>query len=495
MFERYTAEARKSIFWARYEASQKGSRHIEPEHLLLGVLRDRSSMVDAIGSARVIKEIKDKLDQQTPLTGEKLSTSDDLPFSDLSKQILISAAQEADRLGHKRVTPLHLFLAILKAEETLPSKILREKGIHAELVEKTSQPQVAPTPKPNPTIKSQRDLVSESHLPEAPSFYPRQDVLDRIYQVLLRRRINSPLLVGEPGVGKDSLVRALAAKIAEGGVPSELQDLRILAVDLKAELDTLDALAASGDNILYVRGLFEAHSPLGWLLGRYLAEGRVRIISTCTPEEFDAAKSQTRWFEPIRVAPPSLEEAIQMVTHAALPLQKFHDVSISAEAIQTAVHASHGFPLGCLPASAVDLIDEAAATAKIRSDRQTPEIAKLRRRIRHLEAIAKHDSTAAKATSQAEFVAREQLRQATSPTTVQPEDMYEVLSTRYRLPVEAVKAKLHHASTWYSTLMDLGARVPADKRAWLQGLAAYLTTCTPEDAEKLAQAIRKIKLK
>jgi hypothetical protein len=129
MFERYTEKARRTIFFARYEASQLGAKCIETEHLLLGLLRE-SSLLPSIDS---IKYIQQRIRALTPVR-EKISSSVDLPLSQESKRVLVYSAEEAEKLKHVYVSPRHLLLGLLREEKSLAASLLQEHGLSIEKV-------------------------------------------------------------------------------------------------------------------------------------------------------------------------------------------------------------------------------------------------------------------------------------------------------------------------------------------------------------------------
>jgi uncharacterized protein (TIGR02246 family) len=135
MFERYTEQARRVIFFARYEASQYGSPTIETEHLLLGLFREAGQFLAALHGTGTLQSIR--ADVETRITpGEQFSTSVEVPLSEESRNILHYALHSADRLGHSRVEPVHFLLGILREEQCLAAKILRERGLKGSDVEK-----------------------------------------------------------------------------------------------------------------------------------------------------------------------------------------------------------------------------------------------------------------------------------------------------------------------------------------------------------------------
>jgi len=130
MFERYTEHARRVIFFARYEASQFGAPYIEPEHLLLGVLRERASVYFLVPASLTLDGLRRELEATLPRR-EKTSTSVDLPLSHKAKRILAYGTEEAEKLQAAHIGPQHLLLGMLR-EETLASAMLRKHGVELE---------------------------------------------------------------------------------------------------------------------------------------------------------------------------------------------------------------------------------------------------------------------------------------------------------------------------------------------------------------------------
>jgi hypothetical protein len=131
-FERYTPRARQALFFSRYEASQAGSASIEPEHVLLGLIRAGQGL-----TSRIFERAHLSLEQARPgvaVVGEKLSSSVEIPFGGETKQILRYATEEADRLLHRDIGIAHLLLGILRDERSAATSILREKGMHLHSV-------------------------------------------------------------------------------------------------------------------------------------------------------------------------------------------------------------------------------------------------------------------------------------------------------------------------------------------------------------------------
>jgi hypothetical protein len=139
MFERYTQAARRTVFLARYEASQFGSSHIEAQHLLLGLLREDRALANRfLQSHRAIESIRRHIEENTPIR-VKVSTSVDLPLSHECKRILAYGAEEAQRLNHKHLGTEHLLLGLLREDKSFAAQLLREQGVNLELVREQMQ--------------------------------------------------------------------------------------------------------------------------------------------------------------------------------------------------------------------------------------------------------------------------------------------------------------------------------------------------------------------
>ena len=133
MFERYTEKAKRTIFFARYEASEFGSPYIESEHLLLGLLREDESLANTfLRSHEAVEAIRKQIEEQTVIR-ERVPTSVDMPISEDCRRIFAYAAEEADKLSHKHIATGHLFLGILREQDCFAAKLLCERDIRLEM--------------------------------------------------------------------------------------------------------------------------------------------------------------------------------------------------------------------------------------------------------------------------------------------------------------------------------------------------------------------------
>jgi ATP-dependent Clp protease ATP-binding subunit ClpB len=234
----------------------------------------------------------------------------------------------------------------------------------------------------------------------------RDAELRRILQILARRRENNPLLVGEPGIGRGTIVQALAQRVAANDVPKFLQGKRIIALEmsslvagakLRGQLEErvrsiLDAITDSGGEIiLYLPNLSAlsgdgASGGAGGMLAAALERGELRVIAKATPDEvrkaFDQDSEIARRFVAIDVQPPTIDEAIAVLRGVVNSFEIAHGVRISDPALVSAVRFARRYVQGVqLPKSAIDLIDEAAARVRVETDSVPAELDRMERRL------------------------------------------------------------------------------------------------------------------
>jgi ATP-dependent Clp protease ATP-binding subunit ClpC len=535
MFEKYTETARKAVFVARYQASEFGSPYIEPAHLLLGILHADAALVQRLlKSPGKIESMREQIEKQSPRR-EKTLTSVDLPLSHECKRALAFAAEEAERYNHKHIAVEHLILGLLREEKSLPAKIMAAHGLTAaqlrqEIISAPGTPAAGPA-HVSWLTKDSRDLTAEARNGALCPLVGRESELERIIQILSRRTKNNPVLIGEPGVGKNSLVLGLAQQIADGAVPAILAERPILAIDAislfssqhggkQAAPFNPTGLHNRPKPILYVQGLFDLAGKAGsWnvleaihVLEPHLANGELQCIATGAPFglrlTLERAETLASHFEVVGVLPPNEEDAIRVVTGVKEQYEKFHNVVVTKEAIEAAVSASRWFLRHRhLPDRAIDLIDEAGARVKLRCETETGEIAEIRKRIRLVgkrmeNAIANHEFDKARLYSDEERKERQNLERVRQETKQNPqsnilraEDILEAVAGRAGVSVSAVQSVMQVAKLEQLDLVakELATQLPFGGREWAENLAAYLTGCSEDEAEKLAQAIRSAK--
>jgi ATP-dependent Clp protease ATP-binding subunit ClpC len=345
MFEKYTEKAKKVLFLARYEASQMGSRVIGSEHLLLGLLKDGDDLVQElfVKAAVNIELLRADMEARGP-SGEKQVTPIEIPFSEEAKKVLACAEEEAERLLHPHVSDEHILLGLLRVEESAAGRLLAEKGmrlyaLREDTVAAWKQRALPRKAKETPFLNEfARDL---SDLAGRQAFDPligREGELERMVQILSRRRKNNIVLLGEPGVGKTALVEGLAQRIADGHVPVSLSRKRILALDLSLVVagtkyrgqfeerlkGILSEIVGNEDIIIFID---EIHSLIGAgsaegsldaasIIKPALSRGEVQCIGATTPKDYhryiERDRALVRRFQPIRLHPPTEEETLSI---------------------------------------------------------------------------------------------------------------------------------------------------------------------------------------
>ena len=440
MFERYTEKARRVIFFARYEASQFGSPYIETEHLLLGIIREDKALANRFLRSGVAS-IRKQVESQTT-AGEKTSTSVDLPLSNESKRVLAYAAEEAERLAHKHIGPEHLLLGLLREEKCFAAQILTERGVQLREAREdlARQPHEA-AGQNRPSVQDELSSCAGDLVSQTQPLIGRERELDRLIQLLCRFNRKNPVLVGEPGVGKRTIVGGLARRVADGNIPQALSEKAILVLDLPplqvlekdgSSHERLDRalLAAAGDGkIFFVNRMHDRPGGLSpvapfhvtELLLRPIMAGKIQCIGTSTPANFARLQADKHWlaeyFEPIEVAPANEEGAIKVLQGIKGAYEKFHNVSYTDEAIAHAVHYAKKYIKNkSLPGTAVDIIDEAGAAAELEQGSLPGDVVEVQKRIRFIvqrmeASIANHEFEKARFYSQEERKERDNLKQ------------------------------------------------------------------------------------
>jgi ATP-dependent Clp protease ATP-binding subunit ClpC len=403
MFERYTEKARRVIFFARYEASQFGAPAIEPEHLLLGLMReDKTLTARFLARAQTsLENIRKEIEGRAPLR-EKISTSVELPLAPETKRVLAFAHEESDRLQHRHIGTEHLLLGLLREERSMAAEILYERGlrlnaVREEVSRSTGNDPRAAAKKETPHLAEfSRDLTEDAANDKLDPLVGREAEIERVVQILCRRTKNNPVLIGEPGVGKTAIVEGLAQRIIRGDVPSFLENKRILSLDLSLivagtkyrgqfEERLKQIMRELIENPQYVVFIDELHTLVGAgsaegsldaanILKPALSRGEIQCIGATTPAEFrksiEKDRSLERRFQAVKVPPPSEEEAVSILDGVRERYEAFHQVRYTDDAIEAAVYQSNRYiPDRFLPDKAIDVIDEAGARVKLRERR------------------------------------------------------------------------------------------------------------------------------
>ncbi len=488
MFERYTERARRVIFFARYEASQLGSRTIETEHLLLGLTRENNGLTgQLLLRAKVeAEDVRAEIEARTQVR-EKISTSVEIPLSVESKRVLAYAAEEAEKMFHKYIGTEHVLLGLLREKKSLASRILLEKGLRLttareDLLYLLKERNLSDKKKDTPFLSEfSRDLTELAAKEQLDPLIGREKELERLIQILCRRTKNNPVLIGEPGVGKTAIVEGLARKIVTGDVPKFLFDKRILALDISSVVagtkyrgqfeerlkSIMKELVDNDDVLIFVdelhtlvgAGSAEGSLDAAGILKPALSRGELQCIGATTPKEhrkhIEKDRALARRFQGVKISPPTEDETLHIILGLRDRYESYHGVVYDDEALAAAVYQSNRYITDrFLPDKAIDVMDEAGARVKLEAaaaPRQEQEIEE------RLQLIAEQVDTAI---SEKEFEKaayyrdqeqqeRDRLdglrsRQASEesesePPVVNKEDVERVVSTWTSIPITAIQ--------------------------------------------------------
>jgi ATP-dependent Clp protease ATP-binding subunit ClpC len=432
--ERFTQRARRVLSLAQEEAERLNHAHIGTEHLLLGLLREEGGV-----AGRVLRElgldprrveelvVRMKKPESRPRSGNFDLTAG-------TKRVMELAIDEARRMGHHYIGTEHLLLALVRQPEGTAIEVLRRLGITPEEVRRQtnnvlrdspvqpSQPAEpnepsSPPMRPRPSSPSSRrssenktpmvdqlatDLTELAREGKLDPVVGRETEIERVIQVLSRRRKNNPALIGEPGVGKTAIVEGLAQRIVAGDTPKPLLGKRVLQLDVgslvagtmyrgqfEERLKRVIEELKSSDSILFID---EVHMLVGAgsagssvdaanILKPALARGELQCIGATTLDEYrkhiESDAALERRFQQILVAEPSIEETVEILQGIKVPYEQHHNVEITDEAIESAANLSARYiPDRFLPDKAIDLIDEASARLRMY---KSPEAAQVRK--------------------------------------------------------------------------------------------------------------------
>ncbi|MFQ6081896.1 MAG: ATP-dependent chaperone ClpB [Candidatus Aminicenantia bacterium] len=420
-WDKFTVKSVEAFQQAQTKAESLGHQELRPEHLLWALLNQPESVVVSIlnkvgvNNEKILQELENFLEKLPKISGGEVYLSPDL------KKIIDSSFKEAEKFKDEYVSTEHLFLAILKEEQFLASKILKDNGVTEGAVLKAlrsirgSQRITDPNPedKYQALQKYGRDLTELARQGKLDPVIGRDDEIRRVVQVLSRRTKNNPVLIGEAGVGKTAIVEGLAQRIANGDVPDTLKNKKIVALDLGALIagtkyrgefeDRLKAVLreitdAQGEIVLFIdelhtiigAGAAEGAVDASNMLKPPLARGELRCIGATTLNEYkkyiekDAALE--RRFQQVYVGEPTVEETISILRGLKEKYEVHHGVKIKDSALVAAATLSNRYITDrYLPDKAIDLIDEAASHIRIEIDSLPVEIDEIERKIIQLE--------------------------------------------------------------------------------------------------------------
>ncbi|MBI5867249.1 MAG: ATP-dependent Clp protease ATP-binding subunit [candidate division Zixibacteria bacterium] len=377
MNETFSELARKAIEYARDEAARLRHDYIGTEHLLLGLIRLGEGMaIDIISNIGLdLNELKASVEEVVQPSGGTM-TMGQLPLTARAKKTLEVAGQEARALKSKEIDTEHLLLALLKDEEGVAAQVLSMydvdyKDAYEELKNirggKPSSFGKKRKKSKTPALDHfGRDLTELARKGKLDPIIGRDDEIERVSQILSRRKKNNPVLIGEPGVGKTAIVEGLAERIVTGQVPEILQNRRLVTLDM--------ASLVAGTKY---RGQFEERLKA---VMNEIVNSKDVIIFIDELHTKDGALD--RRFQTVMVDQPSYASTLEILRGLRPKYEEHHRIKISDEALIAAVKLSDRYISGKYqPDKAIDVIDEAGSRAHLISCTKPSEFASLEQRI------------------------------------------------------------------------------------------------------------------
>ncbi|MBN1781746.1 ATP-dependent Clp protease ATP-binding subunit [bacterium] len=404
---------------SREEAIRLGHDYIGTEHLLLGLIREGGGIgVEILQNINLdLDEIKKAVEDAVRSTGGTI-TDGTIPFTKRAERVLRVAAAEAERFKSSSIGTEHLLLALLRDSEGVAAQVLQSFDIMYENVREELENIMKGTGiSRSPKVKSQtpaldhfgRDLTELARQSELDPVIGREGEIQRVAQILSRRKKNNPVLIGEPGVGKTAIAEGLAMRIIEKKVSRVLHNKRVVTLDLGAIVAgtkyrgqfeermkaIMNELIKSKNVILFID---ELHTIVGAggasgsldasnMFKPALSRGELQCIGATTLDEYrqyiEKDGALERRFQKVMVEPPSVDDTLAILKGLQARYEKHHRVRYSEKAIITAVQYSDRYISDkFLPDKAIDVMDEAGAKVHLANISVPREITMLEERLK-----------------------------------------------------------------------------------------------------------------
>ncbi len=410
MQSQFTDKAREALQQAARCAKSLKQGYVGTEHILVGLLKVPGSVANKVltDNGVNVSQVLDMI-QELIAFENGVSLREREGYSPRARKVLEEAHRQAARFGQKATGTEHILMALIKEGENVAVRLLNTIGVNVQkiyvdtlisigqdgnLYKEDLGRKASGRAKPTTLSQYSRDLTAMAREGKLDPVIGREDEIRRLIQILSRRTKNNPCLIGEPGVGKTAVVEGLALRIVAGQVPSTVKEKRVLTLDLsgmvagskyRGEFEerikkVIKEVIDDGNVILF---LDELHTIIGAggaegaidasnILKPSLARGELQMIGATTIAEYrkyiekDAALE--RRFQPVNVEEPTEEEAIRILEGIKGKYEEHHKVVITPEAVDAAVRLSARYINDRnLPDKAIDLIDEAAASIRLKA--------------------------------------------------------------------------------------------------------------------------------
>ena len=418
----FSQRAKNAIQLAAEKALDTGSRNIDTEHLLWAIVNHDDVVQKILKHLKVDADLLN--DQLDSVLGTDSGYTTGTPgLTPRAKQVLQLAFYESQDLGHNYVGGEHILLGLIKEGEGIAAQIFEKYGISYtqarqavikvvgegdETGENSEGESITPT-----LDKYSRDLTKLAKEGKIDPVVGRTDEINRVIQILSRRKKNNPVLIGEPGVGKTAIAEGLAYRISTGNAPESLLDKSVKELDVAALIAGAshrgefeeriqkvikELEKASRDTILFIdelhtivgSGAPEGQMDLSNMLKPALARGDLQVIGATTLNEYkkyiekDAALE--RRFQSVLVNEPTVDQTVEILNGLRDRYEAHHRVKISDESISAAAVLSDRYIQDrFLPDKAIDLVDEAASKVKLEISTEPEDVRELKEKISHME--------------------------------------------------------------------------------------------------------------
>jgi len=424
----FTDRVRKVLQMAREEAARLHHEYVGTEHILLGLIREGEGVAAAVlQNLNVdLEEIQQKIEETVKKGKAAAAAGPDLPYTSRAKKVLELAMTEARELNHSYVGTEHLLLGLLREEKGIAAQVLTDAGVNLEQSRAetlrllgSDMPASAPaaaqaaaaSPKSEKKSKTPaldhfcRDLTQLAAEGQLDPTIGRAKEIERVMEILARRKKNNPVLIGEPGVGKTAIVEGLALMIANALCPDVLRDHRVLSLDMAAVIAgtkyrgqfeerlkaVMNEIAQNKNIILFIdelhtlvgAGAAEGAIDASNMLKPALARGELQCVGASTLNEYrkyiEKDGALERRFQTVVVEPPSIPETVEILRGLVKKYEDHHRVSIPDATLVAAAELSERYITDrFLPDKAIDVIDEAGARARLASQVPPAEVSELK---------------------------------------------------------------------------------------------------------------------
>jgi ATP-dependent Clp protease ATP-binding subunit ClpC len=449
MDNNFSAQVKEIISYSREEALRLGNDFIGTEHLLLGLIRDgENTAIKILKQLNVdLYELRKEVELAVrDKTGKNIANINSLPLTKQAEKVIRVTVLEAKALKSPLVETEHLMLSILKNKENIATQILNQYDVDYDLfktelgVVRSNEPRSEYTEendddfederkqgyssqqknKPAVNEKSKtpvldnfgRDITKLAETGALDPIVGREKEIERVSQILSRRKKNNPILIGEPGVGKTAIVEGLALRIVQRKVSRVLYDKRVISLDLAALVAgtkyrgqfeermkaIMNELEKNRDVILFID---EIHTIVGAggasgsldasnIFKPALSRGELQCIGASTLDEYrmyiEKDGALDRRFQKVMVDPPTVEETIQILTNIKSKYEDYHNVTYSDDSIDACVKLSDRYMTDrLLPDKAIDVLDEVGARVHLKNINVPQNILELEKQIEDIK--------------------------------------------------------------------------------------------------------------